>query len=107
MTYEGFHMKSSSITSQWRSTNGVLILPGIILLKHHVRHRKNKSLLDKVEFLDANPQYAHVRLPCEKETIVSMKHLAPCEDTEISTKLLEAPNVISDNTDNIVEECES
>ena len=49
-----------------------------ILLKHHVRHSKNKSLLDKVELLDANPQYAHVHLPSEKETIVSVKHLAPC-----------------------------
>ena len=41
-----------------------------------------------------------------EETTVSVKHLAPRGNTETSTKLLEAPNVIPENTDNIVEECE-
>ena len=63
-----------------------------------------------MDLLDANPQYAHVHLPSGKETTVSVKHLAPRADTETSTKLyfklLEAPNVIPENTDNVVEECE-
>ena len=63
-------------------------------MKRHVRHSKYEPLVDAVELLDANPQYAYVRLPSGKETTVSVKHLAPCGDTETSTKLLEAPNVI-------------
>ena len=57
-----------------------------------------------MELLDPNLQYAHVHLPSEKETTVSVKHLAPQGNIEISTKLSEAPNVIPENTDNIVEE---
>ena len=75
-------------------------------MKCHVRHSKYEPLVDEVELLHANPQYAHVRLPSGKETKVSVKHLALRGDTESGTKLLEAPNVIPENIDNVVEECE-
>ena len=96
---------------QRRSTSGVsipslLATTGIVLMKRHVRHSKYEPLVDEVELLDANLQYAHVRLPSGKETTVSVKHLVPRGDTETSTRLLEAPNVIPENTDNVVEECE-
>ncbi len=38
--------------------------------------------VDKVELLQANPQYAHIRHPDGRETTVSIRHLAPCGDTE-------------------------
>ena len=96
---------------QRRSTSGVsipswLATPGIVLIKRHVRHSKYEPLVDEVEHLDTKPQYVHVRLPSGTETTVFVKHLSPCGDTETNTKRLEAPNVIPENIDNVVEECE-
>ena len=34
-------------------------------------------MVDKVELIDINPEYAHVRLPDGRETTVSVRHLAP------------------------------
>ena len=51
--------------------------PGIVLLKRQVRHSKTEPLVDEVELLQANPNYAHVRYPDGKETTVSTRHLAP------------------------------
>ena len=45
-------------------------------MKRHVR-QKYDPLVDEVELLEANPQYAHVRLPDGRETTVSIRHLAP------------------------------
>jgi transposase InsO family protein len=63
-----------------------LCTPGPVLLRRHVRHNKTDPLVDEVELLQANPQYAHVRYPDGRETTVSLRHLAPagvtneCED---------------------------
>ena len=46
-------------------------------MKRHVRHSKYEPLVDEVDLLEANPQYAYVRLPDGRETTVSVKHLAP------------------------------
>lgn len=54
---------------------------GPALLKRHVRRSKTDPLVDEVEVLQANPQYAHVRLQDGRETTVSLKHLAPKPDT--------------------------
>jgi len=51
--------------------------PGTVLLKKQVRRSKTELLVDKVELLQANPNYAHVRYPQGKETAVSTWHLAP------------------------------
>ena len=67
---------------QRRSTTGNsvptwLSRPGeVVLMKRHVR-QKYDPLVDEVELLEANPQYAHVRLPDGRETTVSIRHLAP------------------------------
>ena len=66
-----------------RSTSGTAIptwlsSPGPVLLKRHVRHDKNEPLVDEVQLLQANPQYAHVRYSDGRETTVSIRHLAPC-----------------------------
>ena len=61
-----------------------LCAPGPILLKRHVRHSKSEPLVDQVELLQANPQYAHVRYPDGRETTVSLRHLAPTGEVPAS-----------------------
>lgn len=51
--------------------------PGLVLLKHHVRASKTDPLVDDVELLQANLQYAHNRYPDGKEDTVSARHFAP------------------------------
>ena len=46
-------------------------------MKRHERNSKYEPLVDGVELLEANPQYAHIRKPDGTETTVSLKHLAP------------------------------
>lgn len=65
-----------------RSYNGCslptwLIQPGPVLLKNHVRTSKYDPLIQEVELIEANPNYAHVKLPDGRETTVSLRHLAP------------------------------
>ncbi|XP_068206398.1 uncharacterized protein [Palaemon carinicauda] len=65
-----------------RSTTGQslptwLIQGGRALLRRHVRHSKNDPLVDEVEIVEANPEYAHVKLSDGRATTVSLRHLAP------------------------------
>ncbi|XP_064090685.1 LOW QUALITY PROTEIN: uncharacterized protein LOC135204401 [Macrobrachium nipponense] len=65
-----------------RSTTGQslptwLIQGGPALLRRHVRYNKNDPLVDEVEIVEANPKYAHVKLPDGRVTTVSLRHLAP------------------------------
>ena len=48
-----------------------------MLLKRRVRASKTDPLVDEVELLQANPQYAHIRYQDGKEDTVSTRHLAP------------------------------
>ncbi|KAA3678915.1 uncharacterized protein DEA37_0012903 [Paragonimus westermani] len=68
-----FNRRSNSGTSlpKWLSSGGP------VLLKKQQRASKYDPVVKKVELLDCNPQYAHVRLPNGKEETVSVKHLAP------------------------------
>ena len=66
-----------------KSSNGCAVpswlsMPGKVLLKRAVRHSKHDPLVDEVQLIEANPNYAHVRLPDGRETTVSVRHLAPC-----------------------------
>ncbi|KAK3862620.1 hypothetical protein Pcinc_031532 [Petrolisthes cinctipes] len=60
--------------------------PGVVLLKRQVRTCKTDPLIDEVELIHANPQYAHIRHPDGKEDTVSIKHLAPSSDSVPSRK---------------------
>lgn len=51
--------------------------PGPVLMRNHVRANKYEPIVQEVELLEANPDYAHVRLPDGRETTVSIRHLAP------------------------------
>lgn len=68
-----------------RSSNGSSIptwlsTPGPVLLRRHCRTNKYEPLVDEVQLIEANPEYAYVRLPNGNETTVSLRHLAPKED---------------------------
>uniref|UniRef100_A0A5S6QM86 RNA-directed DNA polymerase n=1 Tax=Trichuris muris TaxID=70415 RepID=A0A5S6QM86_TRIMR len=54
-----------------------LLHQGPVFLKKHVRLTKTDPLVDEVELVEANPYYAHVRLPDGRDTVVSTRHLAP------------------------------
>ena len=66
---------------------------GPVLLEGHVRYSKTEPLVDRVELLDANPQYAHVRYPDGRETTVFIRHLAPVKGTaeDESSCVIEVP----------------
>jgi len=51
--------------------------PGIVLRRRQVRHSNTEPLVDEVELLQANPNYAHVCYIDGRETTVSTRHLAP------------------------------
>uniref|UniRef100_A0A8C4WWX2 Integrase catalytic domain-containing protein n=1 Tax=Eptatretus burgeri TaxID=7764 RepID=A0A8C4WWX2_EPTBU len=70
---------------QCRSTSGHsiptwLASPGTVLMKRQVRQSKYDPLVDEVELIDANPEYAHVTLSDGWETTVSLRRLAPPGD---------------------------
>ena len=56
--------------------------PGPVLLKRHVCQSKFEPLVDQAHLLEANPQYAHIRFPYERESTVSLRHLAPVSTSE-------------------------
>ena len=49
-----------------------------VLLKRHVRKSEYGPLVDEVDLIDVNPEYAHVRFSDGKESTVSVRDLAPC-----------------------------
>ena len=52
-------------------------------MKRFVRHSKSVPLVDEVEIIHINPNYAQVRCPNGREMTASLRNLAPCpqEDT--------------------------
>ena len=65
-----------------------LLTPGPVILKCHVRTSKNDPLVDEVQLLQANPQYAHIRHTDGRETTVSIQHLAPSGSSSGGTNVL-------------------
>ena len=63
-----------------KSFNGVSlpswVKPGPVFVKHHCRN-KTDLLVEEADLLEANPQYAHVRLEDGREISVSLRDLAP------------------------------
>lgn len=39
--------------------------------------------MDKMELIEANPNYTHVKLPNGTETTVALRHLAPCSKSKV------------------------
>ena len=63
-----------------RSVPTWLVSPGQALYRRQVRQSKYDPLVDEVELLDVNTNYAHVRFQDGRETTVSLRHLAPVGD---------------------------
>ena len=55
---------------------------GKVLIRRNVRHGEYDPIVDEIDLLEANPQYAFVKLPDGRETTVSTKQLAPAGDVE-------------------------
>ena len=65
-----------------RSSNGSSIPTwlsnqGPVFRKRHVRNSKYDSMVDEVELIEVNPNYAHIRYPNGTEDTVSLRDLAP------------------------------
>lgn len=54
--------------------------PGPVYLRRRVRHSKHDPMVDEVELLEANPNYAHIRFADGREDTVSLRDLAPHND---------------------------
>ena len=69
-----YSRKSTCGTSlpEWLTTPG-----NNVLLKRHERNSKYEPLVEKVELLNCNPQYAEVRFDSGRESTVSLRDLAP------------------------------
>lgn len=75
-----------------RSSHGLSIpswLNHPVLKKRHVRQSKYDPLVNEVELIEANPNYAHIRYPNGKEDTVSLRYLSP-----IGTGQHHATNII-------------
>lgn len=57
-----------------------LLNPGPVYLKKFNRTSKYEPLVEEVQLLHGNAEYAHVKLPDGRETTVSTRHLAPVGD---------------------------
>lgn len=65
-----------------RSFNGCslptwLTQPGPVLMKNNVQQSKYDPIVQEVLLIEANPDYAYVKLPDGRESSVSIRHLAP------------------------------
>ena len=78
-------------TASGSSIPSWLMNPGGVLLKKYVRTSKNDPLVEEVELIESNPQYAHIKYPDGRESTVSIQDLAPR-----GTKLSEAVPEILD-----------
>ena len=60
-----------------------LLNPGNVRLKRHVRPSKHDPLVEEVELLETNPNYAKVKFPNGHESNVSLRHLAPLPSSDL------------------------
>ena len=85
-----------------RSTTGQslptwLMTPGPVLMRRNVRQSKYEPLVDEVQLIEANTQYAHVRMKDGRETTVSTKQLAPAGSDQINP--MHEPDIPNLNTE--------
>ena len=60
-----------------------------------MRQSKFDPVVEEVEILDVNPQYAHVKLPSGNESTVSIRDLAPCDNTDNSPSV-RSPTILQE-----------
>ena len=59
-----------------------LAQPGPVYVRKHVRNSKYDPIVEEAELIEANPEYAFIRLGTGHETTVSLRDLAPCGNAE-------------------------
>jgi hypothetical protein len=74
-------------SSSGRTIPSWLFKPGPVYLKRHVRSSKYDPVVDEVELIEANPEYAHVRFPNGRQSTVSIRDIAP-----LPTPVVAEPN---------------
>ena len=89
---------TSSVGLHLASRYRLGLQPPTVLIKRHVRSSKFNPLTDEVHLIEANPQYAHVQYPDEKEDTVALKHLAP--KLTLIDKILETNRVVKVDSEN-------
>ena len=80
-----FQRKTSSGTSLpvWLTT------PGPVLLRNFRRTSKYDPIVQQVDLIDANPQYAFIKYPDGRQSTVSLRDLAPLSSGELETDVSE------------------
>jgi len=68
-----------------KSLPGWLSSPGPVFLRSFVRSNKIDDMVEEVELTDANPLYARVRFPDDRESNVLVRDLAPCPTRDSSS----------------------
>lgn len=66
-----------------RSLPTWLTQPGPVLMKNHLWHTKYDPIVQEVELIEANPDYAYVKFPDGRESSVPVRHLAPKGDSNV------------------------
>ena len=92
-------------TSSGVSLPSWLCSPGPILLRRHVKRSKYEPLVDEVELIEANPQYAHIRFPDGREDTVNIHDLAPYPaypTAESDTSTHDNPEQVLDSEDSAI-----
>ena len=87
-----------------------LARPGPVYVRKHVRKSKYDPIVETAELIEANPEYAFIRLPSGHETTVSLRDLAPCgthDESDGTTMeplaVEEAPAIGREATTDVVE----
>ena len=89
-------------TSSGTSLPTWLTNPGPVLLRRFNRTSKYDPLVQKVELIEANPQYAFIKYPDGRESTVSLRDLAPSSNVEVendSTQGSVETDLSSDNSE--------
>ena len=68
---------SGNLFPSWLST------PGPVYVKKHVRQSKHDPLVEEAELIEANPEYAYIRLKSGNETTVSIRDLHRFLETKV------------------------
>ena len=89
---------------QRRSTTGGslpswLLESDKVLIKRFVRNSKNDPLVDEVDLIQANPNYAIVKYPNGRESTVSLRHISPLPKSEESEENYEGDALIDEIVD--------
>ena len=71
-------------TSSGSSLPVWLMNPGTVLLKQNARASKYDPIVEEVDLIEANPNYAHVKLRSGVEKTVALRNLAPAGDNKSS-----------------------